>query len=83
MLRSITALFPVAKPSRQPVKFSWRLGWQKKHPFLLLPEKSGTASDTIHLSSAPRPLGLVIFQTVVLLVDRVRRQNVLFSQIKR
>ena len=56
ILPAITALFAGAKPCRQPVNFSWRLVRRKKRPFLLLPEKSGSASDGFELYSAHRPL---------------------------
>ena len=56
VLPAITALFASAKPCRKPVDFSWRLVRRKKRPFLLLPEKSGRASDSFELYSAHRPL---------------------------
>ncbi len=56
VLPTITALFAGAKPCREPVNFSWRLIRRKKRPFLLLPEKSGKASDSFELYSAHRPL---------------------------
>lgn len=56
VLPAITALFAGAKPCRKPVNFSWRLVRRKKRPFLLLPEKSGSTSDSFTLYSAHRPL---------------------------
>ena len=56
VLPATTALFASAKPCRKPVDFSWRLVRRKKRPFLLLPEKSGRASDSFELYSAHRPL---------------------------
>ena len=56
VLPAITALFPSAKPSCQPVNFSWRLVRRNKRPFLLLPEKNSGASDGFELYSAHRPL---------------------------
>jgi hypothetical protein len=56
VLPAIRALFAGAKPCRSPVNFSWRLVRRKKRPFLLLPETSGSASDSFQLYSAHRPL---------------------------
>ena len=56
VLPAIRALFAGAKPCRSPVNFSWRLVRRKKRPFLLLPEKSGSSSDSFQLYSAHRPL---------------------------
>ena len=56
VLPAIPAIFPGAKPSRDPVNFLWRLVRRKKRPFLLVPEKSGSASNCFELYSAHRPL---------------------------
>jgi hypothetical protein len=56
VLPAIRTLFAGAKPCRSLVNFSWRLVRRKKRPFLLLPEKSGSSSDSFQLYSAHRPL---------------------------
>ena len=56
VLPAITALFAGEQPCREPVRFSWRLVRRKKRPFLLLPEKSGSFSNSFELYSAHRPL---------------------------
>jgi hypothetical protein len=56
VLPAITALFSDTKPIGTQVNFSWRLVRRKGSPFLLLPEKSGSASDGFQLYSAHRPL---------------------------
>jgi hypothetical protein len=69
VLPAITVLFAGAKQCRKPVNFSWRLVRRKKRPFLLLPEKSGSASDSFQLYSAHRPLAK-LWRSLVPLVLR-------------
>jgi hypothetical protein len=56
VLPAITALFANALPCREPVNFSWRLVRRKNRPFLLVPEKSGSVSDSFELYSPHRRL---------------------------
>ena len=53
---AITALFAGPQPRRELVNFVWRLVRRGNRPFLLLPEKSGSASVGFELYSAHRPL---------------------------
>jgi hypothetical protein len=68
-LPAICSLFPESKSPRQSVRLSWRLVRRKGRPFLMAPEKSRSAADSLMLYSAHRPLGKLWRSLVALILS--------------